>query len=105
MYTTPKVSPTIPSQGLIEAVEAKLVDLKTGALLWDGKASASNNEGGNNSGGGLLGALITAAVKQIINTTTDASHPVAAVANARLLSAGYSNGLLYGPRSKNYAAQ
>jgi len=89
----------------VVAVDAKLVDLKTGTLLWAGSASASDNEGGNNSGGGLIGALITAAVKQIINTTTDASHPVAGVANARLLSAGYNNGLLYGPRSKNYAAQ
>jgi hypothetical protein len=87
------------------AVEAKLVDLKTGALLWDGKASASNNEGGNNGGGGLIGALVAAAVKQIINSTTDASHPVAGVANARLLTAGGSQGILYGPRSDRYLAQ
>lgn len=89
----------------VVAVDAKLVDLKTGAVLWTGKASASNNEGGNNGGGGLIGALITAAVKQIIHSTTDASHPVAGVANARLLSGGMTNGLLYGPRSQNYLAQ
>ena len=83
--------------------EAKLVDLKTGATLWSGEASASNNEGGNNSGGGLIGALVAAAVKQIINSVTDAGHPVAGVASKRLLSAGRVNGLLYGPRSANYA--
>lgn len=82
--------------------DAKLVDLKTGATLWSGEASASNNEGGNNSGGGLVGALVAAAVKQIINSVTDAGHPIAGVASNRLLSAGRVNGLLYGPRSPHY---
>jgi hypothetical protein len=88
---------------VLVTAEAKLVDLKTGATLWSGVASASNNEGGNNSGGGLIGALVAAAVKQIINSVTDAGHPVAGVASNRLLSAGRVNGLLYGPRSANYA--
>lgn len=83
--------------------DAKLVDLKTGATLWSGAASASDNEGGNNSGGGLVGALVAAAVKQIINSVTDAGHPVAGITSNRLLSAGRVNGLLYGPRSANYA--
>jgi hypothetical protein len=96
---------TVLNSVAVVSVEAKLVDLKTGALLWDGKASASNNEGGNSGGGGLIGALVAAAVKQIINSTTDTSHPVAGVANARLLSAGGSQGILYGPRSDRYLAQ
>ncbi|MET0319695.1 MAG: DUF799 domain-containing protein [Duganella sp.] len=96
---------TVLDSVAVVSVEAKLVDLKTGALLWDGKASASSNEGGNNSGGGLLGALVTAAVKQIIHSTTDTSHPVAGVANTRLLTAGGSQGILYGPRSDRYLAQ
>lgn len=81
---------------------AKLVDLKTGAVLWTGAATASNNEGNNNSGGGLVGMLVAAAVKQIINTVTDAAHPIAGVTSARLLSGGLNNGLLYGPRSDHY---
>lgn len=89
----------------VVAVTAKLVDLKTGTQLWEGKASASSNEGGNNGGGGLIGALVTAAVKQIINSSTDASHPIAGVANVRLLSAGGPNGMLYGPRSERYQTQ
>ncbi|MYM98575.1 DUF799 domain-containing protein [Duganella vulcania] len=96
---------TVVNSVVTVSAQAKLVDLKTGNVLWTGTASASNNEGGNNSGGGLIGALVAAAVKQIINSTTDASHPVAGVASARLLSAGGSNGLLYGPRSENYLKQ
>lgn len=96
---------TVLNSVVVVAVDAKLVDLKTGVVLWTGSASASNNEGGNNGGGGLIGALVAAAVKQIINSTTDASHPVAGLANARLLSGGTTNGLLYGPRSQHYLAQ
>ena len=81
---------------------AKLVDLKTGTTLWTGSARASSEEGGNNSGGGLIGALITAAVKQIVNSSTDAGFPIAGVASNRLLSAGHPAGLLYGPRSPKY---
>jgi hypothetical protein len=90
---------------IVVSAEARLVDLKTGAVLWTGSASASSNEGGNNGGGGLIGALVAAAVKQIINSTTDASHPIAGAASARLLSAGTVNGILYGPRSSSYATQ
>lgn len=96
---------TVINSVVVVTVEAKLVDLKTGALLWNGSATASNNEGGNNSGGGLIGALVAAAVKQIIASTTDASHPIAGVANNRLLSAGGANGILYGPRSERYITQ
>ena len=96
---------TVVDSVSVVSVKAKLVDLKTGTLLWEGAASASSNEGNNNGGGGLIGALVAAAVKQIINSSTDASHPIAGVANSRLLSAGSPNGLLYGPRSERYLAQ
>lgn len=83
------------------SANASLVDLKTGALLWTGTATAVN-DGGNNSGGGLVGALVAAAVKQIINSATDAAYPVAGLASASLLSGGLHNGILYGPRSAHY---
>ncbi len=105
LYVTVKnygASYTVVNSVVTVTAEAKLVDLKTGAVLWRGEASANSNEGGNNSGGGLIGALVTAAVKQIINSTTDASHPMAGVASNRLLSAGGAGGLLYGPRSEKY---
>lgn len=84
----------------VVTVKATLVDLKTGAVLWQGKATASNNEGNNNSSG-LAGMLISAVIRQIANSVTDASHPVAGVASQRLLSAR-PNGMLYGPRSPRY---
>ena len=91
----------ISSETVVTAT-AKLVDLKSGTTLWTGSARASSEEGGNNGGGGLVGMLITAAVKQVINSSTDAGHPIAGVTSARLLSAGQPAGLLYGPRSPKY---
>ncbi|MBP7132901.1 MAG: hypothetical protein RLZ81_2910 [Pseudomonadota bacterium] len=86
----------------VVTASAELVDLRTGTSLWRGTATASNNEGGNSNSGGLVGMLVTAVVKQIVNSVTDASHPVAGVTSMRLLSAGQPNGLLYGPRSPHY---
>ena len=84
-------------------LEAKLVDLRNGQLLWEGQASASSAEPNNSSQGGLIGLLVKAVVDQIISASTDRSHPMAGVASQRLLAAGRPNGLLYGPRSPNYA--
>ena len=105
LYVTVKnygASYTVINSVVTVTAEAKLVDLKTGAVLWSGEASANSNEGNNSNPGGLIGALVTAAVKQIIHSTTDASHPIAGVASNRLLSAGGASGLLYGPRSERY---
>lgn len=94
------------SSNVIVSANAKLVDLKTGNLLWAGEATASSAEtSNNNSGGGLVGALVAAAVKQIINSATDASYPIAGITSNRLLSANATNGILYGPRSANYGKQ
>ncbi|RZJ84636.1 MAG: hypothetical protein EOO64_03265 [Massilia sp.] len=83
-------------------LEAKLVDLRNGKLLWEGRATASSAEQANNSPGGLLGLLVKAVVDQIISASTDRSHPMAGLASQRLLAAGRPNGLLFGPRSPNY---
>lgn len=91
----------INSESVVSA-EAKLVDLKSGKLLWTGSASASSEEGQNQQQGGLVGLLITAIVKQVMATAFDQSHQVAGVATARLMSAGMVNGVLHGPRSPNY---
>lgn len=91
----------IKSEAVVTA-QARLVDLRTGTELWQGRATASNAEGQNNSGG-LAGMLISALINQVVNSVTDASHPVAGIATHRLLSAGHKNGLLYGPRSPMYA--
>ena len=89
------------SSATVVSADAKLVDLKTGKLLWTGSASASSEEGQNQQGG-LVAMLVTAIVNQVIATTFDHSHQVAGVTTARLMSAGKVNGILYGPRSPNY---
>ncbi|ENO87415.1 DUF799 domain-containing protein [Thauera linaloolentis] len=90
----------ISSESRVTA-EARLIDLRSEQTLWQGSATASSAEG-RNSNGGLVGLLITAVVNQIIETTTNKSHPVAGIATYRLLSAGMPNGILYGPRSPKY---
>jgi hypothetical protein len=92
---------TILNSVAVVSADARLVDLRSGGVLWTGSATASNDEGGSNQGG-LAGMLVAAVVKQILNNVTDASHPVAGTTASRLLSAGMPNGLLYGPRSPNY---
>jgi len=81
--------------------EAKLVDLRTGRLLWAGSATASSAEGDGNSGG-LIGLLIKAAVRQIMETVSSKGHQIAGQTSARLLSAGRPGGILFGPRSPMY---
>ena len=87
----------------VVSVEARLIDLKTGKLLWTGSASASSEEGkSQQQQGGLAGLLIATVVKQVMATTLDQSHKIASISTTRLLSAGTPNGILYGPRSPNY---
>ncbi|BCG24393.1 lipoprotein [Pseudomonas tohonis] len=91
------------SSASIVTASARLVDLKSGTTLWTGSATASSEEGNNGNSGGLVGMLVTAAVKQIINSSMeDASYPIAGMTSARLLSTGRNGGLLYGPRSPKY---
>ncbi|WP_321914152.1 MULTISPECIES: DUF799 domain-containing protein [unclassified Paraburkholderia] len=86
----------------VVTASAKLVDLKSGDVLWQGSATANSNEGNNSSGGGLIGMLVMAAIKQVANSLTDKSHDIAGVTSYRLLHAGPPTGLLYGPHSPKY---
>ena len=86
----------------IVTAEAKLIDLKTGVLLWEGVATASSEEGQNNQQGGLAALLVTAIVKQIVGTAVDQSFQTGKITSARLFTAGGRNGLLYGPRNSLY---
>jgi hypothetical protein len=82
-------------------VESKLVDLRTGDLLWEGKG-AGVDDGAQANSGGIVGVLVAAVVNQIMASSMDRSHDVAAIASANLLTAGRPAGMLYGPRSPNY---
>lgn len=90
----------ISSETRVDA-EARIVDLRSGELLWQGTASASSAEQ-QQSQGGLVGLLVTALVNQIVGTATDAAFNYAGIANSRLLGAPRYNGVLPGPRSPLY---
>jgi len=96
------VSYKIISSETAVAANARLVDLRTGAILWSGKARASSaeNQGGNN--GGLAGLLIKAIADQVVNNLVDHTYTYAGITSQRLLTAGANGQLLYGPRSPYY---
>lgn len=86
----------IASETVVEA-QARLVDARSGDMLWEGSAKASSEEG-RNQNNGLIGALVTAVIQQIVSTTTDHSHQIAGIASQRLLSHTQPGGILPGPR-------
>lgn len=79
-------------------VEARILDLRSGALLWEGKAVASSSEQQQQQSG-LPALLLAALLHQVIGTATDAAFSYAGIADARLLGAPRYNGVLPGPRS------
>jgi hypothetical protein len=82
-------------------VEGRIVDLRSGQVLWAGSATASSQENQNNNQG-VLGLLVTALVQQVVGNLSDASFNFAAIANQRLLGIPRRNGVLAGPRSPRY---
>lgn len=91
----------VVSSASVVTAGARLVDLKTGKLLWTGSATASSEEGKSQQSG-VASMLITAIVNQVIASAMDKSHEVAGITTARLLSANKINGILPGPRSPRY---
>lgn len=83
-------------------IDATLVDLRTGTVLWQDTASASSAETRGSNSGGLLGMLVEAAISQVVETVADAGFDISAITANRLLSAELHNGLMYGPRSPKY---
>lgn len=88
----------------VVAATARLVDLRTGDVLWQGTGRATGKETGFNVnvGSGLFVMLAQAAIKQVAHTLSDESYDVAGLASRRLLSAGQPDGMLYGPRSPKH---
>jgi hypothetical protein len=83
-------------------LEGRIIDLRSGELLWQGSAAASSAEQQQQTQGGLIGLLVVAIIKQVVSTSTDESYNYAGLANARLLSAPRFNGILPGPRSPRF---
>lgn len=71
---------------------AKLVDCRTGANLWEGRAETVYS-----GQSGLIEALVT----QVLNKLTDQAHTVAAMASYQLLTLP-GQGLLRGPKHPEY---
>lgn len=79
-------------------VHAKLLDTRTGTLLWEGQGTAQQSSSGS---GSLIGQLIATAIAQAINKHTDRAHEVSRLANANLFFPEQT-GLPYGPYSPKY---
>ncbi len=80
--------------GTTVRVSVRLVDTRSGKVLWEGTGVARQQS--NNGRGGLAEALIAAAVGQIINKKFDSGRQVSQVANTNLFAAK-NNGLPFGP--------
>ena len=85
----------------IVTVSARLVDTRSGILLWQGRATAQNGSSGS---GNILADLVAAAITQAINSKTDAAHAICPQANTLLFDAK-DRGLPYGPYSPKYQAR
>ena len=81
-------------------LEAKLIDIKSGAKLWEGTATAIEDSSSGQSS--LLGMLVSAVITQVANTISDKSYDLAAMADAYLFSSNCHNCILYGPYSTHY---
>jgi hypothetical protein len=84
----------------VVVADARLVDTRTGTLLWQGRLAAQEASG---SSGNILADVVGALLSQVINQSTDRAHGVAAIANAQL---GIKDrGLLHGPYSPKYGRE
>ncbi len=83
----------ISSTSVVNA-RMKLVDVKTGDILWAAKAYAERSSG--DGGGGLSGALAAAIVEQVLGSINDQTPELSRVANTRVIN-NANSGLLNGP--------
>ena len=82
-------------------VKGKLVDLKNGRTLWEGRASSHSESGHANDD--TLTAMVSAAVDQILDAINDSGYKMAGYTDALLFSHGDRGGLLYGPSHPEHA--
>ena len=84
----------IISSRVVVRATMKLVDSRTGELLWDAEAFAQQQSG--DGGGGIAGALIGAVVEQIAGSMIDRTPELSRMANAISIN-NKNRGLLNGP--------
>ena len=81
------------SSDTIVSVSARLVDTRTGTLIWEGEGVA---ERGSGQGQSLLADVIGALVTQVIAANSDPARNLCRVANVQLFTTT-TRGLPYGP--------
>ena len=82
----------VVSSTTIVAAESKLVDVKTGTLLWEGKVNFQQGS----SSGNLIVDLIATPITQAVNQSTDQAHNLSGQANVQMFTLK-DHGLLSGP--------
>ena len=85
------------SSNAVVSIGLRLVDTRSGELLWDAKSSAVYKP--DNSGGGLAGLLIGAIVNQVAGSLVDNTPELSRTANNTAIYAR-NQGLLNGPYVK-----
>jgi hypothetical protein len=84
----------------VVVADARLVDTRTGIVLWRGHLAA---EEGSGSTGNILSDVVGALLTQVSNQSTDRARGVAERANAQF--ATKDRGLLHGPYSPQYGRE
>lgn len=77
--------------------DVRLVDARTGTLLWQTKIQAQ--QGSNDGGGGLAGAIVGAIAEQIASSIVDKTYGLSAQSNLVAIT-NQRNGLPTGPYTK-----
>ena len=75
------------------AAVGKLVDTRTGLVLWEGSGIGQEGSGGS---GNIIADMIIALGSQAVNSSVDHAHAVCPMAN-NLMFTTKDHGLLYGP--------
>lgn len=72
----------------------RLVDVRTGTLLWETKVQAQ--QGSSDGGGGLAGAIVGAIAEQIVSSIVDKTYGLSSQANTLAIN-NKGRGMLPGP--------
>jgi hypothetical protein len=87
------------SSTTVVRARARLVHTASGTEIWTGSAVGVEGSGASND---LVGALITAAIAQVLESTSDSAHDLARRANAEMVF-NDRRGFAPGPYSHDYA--
>ena len=85
----------ILSSNTTVSVNARLVDVRTGQDIWEGKKQYVQSSSAGS--GGIIEMLVAAIIGQIVNNSTDTAHDVSGIVNYQLITE-QGQGLLYGSR-------